>query len=204
MKKLKFLHIGCGPKRKEQTTSVFNSDDWEEVTFDIDAQCSPDILGSMTDLSMINDNTFDAVYSSHNIEHLFIHEAVIAVKEFFRVLKSSGFMMIVCPDLISTCKAIIDKGPLEPLYHLNNNNGYVSGVDILYGWRPSIEDGNHFMAHKCGFSEQSLIALFQQSGFKKIISTARSSHFDINLLAYKDDKIENEDIKSLFLRHLKI
>ncbi len=75
MDKLKFLHIGCGPKRKESTTKVFNSDSWEEVTLDIDEGVNPDIIGTMTDLSMIEDSSFDAIYSSHNIEHLFLHDA---------------------------------------------------------------------------------------------------------------------------------
>ena len=113
MEKLKFLHVGCGPKRKESTTNVFNSDEWEEITLDIDPNCNPNIIGSMTDLSMIEDNSFDAVYSSHNIEHLFVHEAVLAVKEFFRVIKDTGYVMIVCPDIISTCEAILEKGSIS-------------------------------------------------------------------------------------------
>ena len=32
-----FLHVGCGPKRKDQTTRGFNSPDWQEIRFDIDA-----------------------------------------------------------------------------------------------------------------------------------------------------------------------
>ena len=31
-----FLHIGCGPKRKPQTTRGFNTDAWTELRFDID------------------------------------------------------------------------------------------------------------------------------------------------------------------------
>ena len=32
----KFLHIGCGPLYKDNTTPAFNSDEWEEVRLDID------------------------------------------------------------------------------------------------------------------------------------------------------------------------
>ncbi|NBO46834.1 MAG: SAM-dependent methyltransferase, partial [Actinobacteria bacterium] len=28
---MKLLHIGCGPKRKAQTTSGFNTDAWSEI-----------------------------------------------------------------------------------------------------------------------------------------------------------------------------
>ena len=204
-----FLHVGCGPKRKDRTTKVFNSDNWKEVTFDIDPDCSPDIIGSMTDLSMIEDNAYDAVYSSHNIEHLFIHEAFTAAKEFFRVIKKSGYIMIVCPDLISTCEAILEKGPMEPLYYLTNTETgklderlFVAGIDILYGWRLPIQNGNHYMAHKSAYSEKTLTQLFLQAGFKKVVSVSRKENYDINLLAFKDDEIENEDAENLMKLHL--
>ena len=32
----RFLHVGCGQNSKENTTPVFNSDEWEEVRLDID------------------------------------------------------------------------------------------------------------------------------------------------------------------------
>lgn len=31
-----FLHIGCGPKHKDQTTAGFNTPDWTEIRLDID------------------------------------------------------------------------------------------------------------------------------------------------------------------------
>ena len=46
-----FLHIGCGPKRKAQTTRGFNTPDWTEIRLDIDPDVSPDIIGTMTDMS---------------------------------------------------------------------------------------------------------------------------------------------------------
>ena len=208
-KNFKFLHVGCGPKRKNKTTKIFSSEEWEEVTFDIDNTHSPDILGNMTDMSMIKDNTFDALYSSHNIEHLFMHEAVIAMKEFYRVINDSGYLMIVCPDITSTCEAIIEKGPLEPLYYLKNpetgkidKNPFVAGVDILHGWRAPIQDGNHFMAHKTSFSEKSLTQLCLHSGFKKVASVARKEFFDINLLAFKNEEIDNQQIEKLLINHI--
>jgi hypothetical protein len=31
-----FLHIGCGPKRKDKTTKAFNTPEWKELRIDID------------------------------------------------------------------------------------------------------------------------------------------------------------------------
>ena len=198
MGKLKFLHIGCGPKRKDQTTPVFNTHEWDEVTLDIDPNCNPDIIATMTDLSIVPDNSFDAIYSSHNIEHLYMHEALEAAKEFKRILKDTGYVMICCPDLNSVCEAVVEKGLMEPLYYLPNKNNvidksiWVSAIDILYGWRPPLQAGNTYMAHNSGFTENVLSQLFIESGFKKTFSTTRKKFFDIQLLAFKEDKINHE------------
>ena len=45
----KFLHVGCGQKRKEQTTKGFNSSEWEEIRFDIDENVNPDLIGTILD-----------------------------------------------------------------------------------------------------------------------------------------------------------
>jgi hypothetical protein len=65
-----FLHVGCGPKRKDRTTAGFDS--WNELPFDIDESVKPDLVGSMTDMSSVLTESVDAVFSSHhgNTEHL--------------------------------------------------------------------------------------------------------------------------------------
>ena len=71
-----FYMLVCGPLYKDNTTPAFNSDDWEEVRLDIDPAHNPDIVCSMTEMTSVDDNSFDAIYSSHNIEHIFPHEVV--------------------------------------------------------------------------------------------------------------------------------
>ena len=92
-----FLHVGCGPKRKDRTTAGFA--DWSELHFDIDESVQPDLVGTMTDMSSVSSESVDAVFSSHNIEHLYPHEVPVALSEFLRVLKPDGFAVITCPDL---------------------------------------------------------------------------------------------------------
>ncbi len=79
-----FLHVGCGPKHKNQTTRGFNTPDWTELRLDIDASVAPDIIGTMTDMSAVADASVDAIFSSHNIEHLYPHEVPVALAEFLR------------------------------------------------------------------------------------------------------------------------
>lgn len=84
----------------------FQSAQWRELRFDIDPAVAPDILGIMTDMSALGDASVDAIFSSHNIEHLYPHEVPVALKEFIRVLKPDGFAVMTCPDLLSTAEMI--------------------------------------------------------------------------------------------------
>ena len=43
-----FLHVGCGPKRKDQTTRGFNTPEWHELRLDIDQSVTPYIVGTIT------------------------------------------------------------------------------------------------------------------------------------------------------------
>ena len=90
-----FLHVGCGPKRKDQTTRGFNSTDWQELRLDIDQSVAPDIVGTMTDMSAVADASVDALFSSHNIEHLYMaHRCGFTQKVLSGTLQASGFAAV--------------------------------------------------------------------------------------------------------------
>ena len=197
MKKL--LHVGCGTLTKANTTPGFNTDAWQEVRFDIDPACAPDIIGTIVDMSGVADGSIDAVFSSHNIEHVYPHEAPRVVKEFFRVLADDGFAVVTCPDLQSVCEAVARDRLLEPLYQ--SPAGPIAPLDVLYGHRPSLAAGKHYMAHKCGFTYPVLANLFMAGGFKSVIGGRRPRAFDLWLLACKAQKTEAE-LKALALQHL--
>lgn len=198
-KKQKFLHVGCGPKRKAQTTPGFNTANWSEIRFDIDLAAQPDIVGSMTDMSEVVDGSVDALFSSHNIEHLFPHEVPTALSEFFRVLSVDGFAVITCPDLKSVAELVVEGKLTEPAY--TSPAGPIAPIDIIYGHRASIMNGNHYMAHKCGFTEEVLRASLKGAGFLSIASIARGSpHFDLWAVASKV-KLEQGSLRNLFMEY---
>ena len=170
-----FLHVGCGAKRKQQTTPAFNSNTWTELRLDIDKNVSPDIVGSMTEMSGVVDASVDAVFSSHNIEHLYPHEVPIALKEFLRVLKPDGFLVVTCPDLQSVCALIADDKLTEPAY--TSPAGPIAPLDILYGHRASLAQGNLYMAHCCGFTQRVLTGTLQASGFASVAAARRAEPF---------------------------
>jgi len=182
MKKL--LHVGCGSKYKNRTTAGFNTDQWQEIRFDISQDADPDIVGTMTDMSSIEDGFADALYSSHNIEHLYPHEVDVALREFLRVMKDDGFAVITCPDLQSVCKLVADDQLLEAAY--TSPAGPITPLDMLYGHRDSLKTGNLHMAHKCGFTRKVLVGALLSAGFKTVISRRRLHPFyDLFALATK-------------------
>lgn len=188
-----FLHVGCGPQNKTGLKG-FNSDEWREIRFDIDKNVHPDIEGTLTDMRLVESGSVDAIYSSHNIEHLFPHEVPIALKEFSRVLKDDGIVVITCPDLQSVCEAVVNDKLLEPLYV--SPAGPISPIDILYGHRGYIAQGNEYMAHKCGFTYSSLVRTFFEAGFSNCFGGRRPEAFDLWLVAFKH-QISEDEIKEI-------
>lgn len=179
-----FLHVGCGPKRKDRTTAGFNSPDWVEQRLDIDPSVSPDIVGTMTDMSQVPSGSMDAVFSSHNLEHLYLHEVRKAVAEFSRVLKPDGFVVLTCPDLQSVCALVAQDKLLDSLYV--SEAGPVAPLDILYGHRATLASGNLFMAHRSGFTQTTLRMTFENAGFAGTATMRRvHPHFDLFALACK-------------------
>jgi ubiquinone/menaquinone biosynthesis C-methylase UbiE len=170
-----FLHIGCGPKHKERTTRGFNTPDWRELRLDIDSAVKPDIIGTMTDISAVADGSVDAIFSSHNIEHLYPHEVPLALGEFMRVLKPDGFSVITCPDLQSVAALVAEDKLLDPAY--TSPAGAIAPLDILYGHRASMAAGNTYMSHRCGFTQKVLIGTLKAAGFAAVASIRRLHPF---------------------------
>lgn len=188
---MNFLHVGCGPKRKERTTRGFNTAAWSEIRLDIDPSVSPDVIGTMTDMASVSSGSVNAVFSSHNIEHLYPHEVPLALAEFMRVLTSDGFAVITCPDLQSVCALIAEDKLTEAAY--TSPAGPIAPLDILYGHRPAIARGNLYMAHRCGFTQTVLAATLKASGFASVASMRRSGpNFDLWALASKSARSEGE------------
>lgn len=176
-----FLHVGCGPKHQGQTP--FANKNWQEIRLDIDQSVQPDVVGTMTDMSAVVTESVDAVFSSHNIEHLYPHEVSIALAEFKRVLKPDGFALITCPDLQSVCSRVASDQLLEPAYI--SGMGPITPLDILYGHRASMQVGNLYMAHRCGFTKKALSGTLSESGFHSGV-LVRPHHFDLWSVAIKN------------------
>lgn len=195
----KFLHVGCGPHTKKNTTPEFRSDRWTEVRLDIDEAVGPDIVSSVLELDDIESNSFDSIFTSHNIEHVHAHEIPIMLSGFLRVLKPEGYLVVTCPNLMKAAQLIVQDKLTEPAYI--SPVGPITPLDILYGHDKAIEGGNEYMSHKTGFTPKTLGAALQKAGFNKVALTALENKFDMWAFATKSN-ISNSDLQEIVAAHL--
>jgi predicted SAM-dependent methyltransferase len=178
----RLLHIGCGPKTQANTHPAFHDPkQWAETRLDIDPNARPDIVASMTDMSMVESEQFDAIFSSHNLEHLYPHDVPTALAEFKRVLKPTGFALIIVPDLQRVGELVAADKLEDPAY--TSPSGPICPVDMLYGFRKSLAAGNLFMAHKMGFTRKTLAQHLLRAGFAAV--RAQRDGFDLFALGYR-------------------
>lgn len=160
------LHIGCGSPNPAKLHKTYQSDDWHEIRLDIDASAAPDIVADMLDMSMIPDNAVDAVWSSHNIEHLYPHTVPAALKEIFRVIKPEGHFLVTLPDIQTVATYVAHGGLEDPIY--DSPAGPICPIDIMYGLRSAMARGNLFMAHRTAFTAKTLADHLGHVGFSSV------------------------------------
>src|SRR5215468_464987 len=102
------LNVGCGYPLRQKLHPHFHGPEWREVRLDLDPAVQPDIVCSITDMSPVPAASMDAVWSSHNLEHLQRHEVPLALKEFLRVLKPRGLLLLTLPDLQQVARFVVE------------------------------------------------------------------------------------------------
>ena len=193
------LHVGCSYGNIQNTTDGFQDGNWKEIRLDIDPRVKPDVIGSLLDLSAVPNNSIDAIYSSHNIEHVYHHQIPIALSEFKRVLHPDGFVVLTCPDLQSICALVVDDKLEDSAYM--SEAGPITALDMIYGFSKDISQGNEFMSHKTGFTKTSLHKHFSNAHFKEIYCYRRPQHYDLWVLATKS-QWTNKKRKNTLKKHL--
>jgi len=188
------LNVGCGFSNISQIQG-FDNDDWKEIRLDIDSAVKPDVVGSSTDMSLIETASVDAVYSSYNLDHIYPHEVPIALKEFYRVLNEDGIAFVRCPDIQAVCELIAQDKLLEFLYE--SPIGPVYPIDVIYGNRWQIKNGNEYMAKKVGFTYSALNASFAEAGFKvRYGGRMPANGGELALVAFKQE-LPEEQVKQI-------
>jgi predicted SAM-dependent methyltransferase len=160
------LNVGCGYPLRQKLHRHFYGPEWREVRLDLDPAVQPDIVCSITDMGPVSANTIDAVWSSHNLEHLQRHEVPLALGEFIRVLKPRGLLLLTLPDLQQVAQLVVDD-KLEDLAY-QSPSGPVTPLDMIFGHTASLARGNRYMAHRTGFTARTLHQALVEAGFVEV------------------------------------
>lgn len=140
------LHLGCGIQKWSGWINIDG--------FDGGGVNSPDITGSIVDLPDFKDGSVDEIALIHVFEHLHTWKVAKAMKEWFRILKKGGKLIIEVPCLNKILKHFQD----------GNKDPYMTFFG-LYGEQSGEEPE---MNHKWCYSEKQLVGLFNETGFTNI------------------------------------
>jgi SAM-dependent methyltransferase len=176
-----FVNAGCGPLGGGRLPAMFNG--WQQLRVDLDPSVQPDLVASVTDLSAIADNSADAVWSAHCIEHLYAHDVGRALCEFYRILVDDGFACIIVPDLQAIANFIATDKLHEPIY--TSAAGPVTAHDMVYGFGVAIAQGQVGMAHRCGFTPTLMVQRLQEVPFEEIVVRRRASALELAAVVQK-------------------
>lgn len=139
------LHIGG----KQRTPG------WEVL----DALPAPhvDHVRNATDLSIFSDDLFDQIYASHVVEHFdYQGELVATLREWLRVLKPGGSVLISVPDLDVLARMFADRSFLDAPERFQI-------MRMMFGGHL-----NPFDYHVVGLNEEFLGGFLQGAGFTNI------------------------------------
>ncbi len=147
------LNLGCGDKILDGFINV----DVVEAR----AGKKPDVICDLHDLSSFEDNYADEILAVHVIEHFWQWEVVDILKEWTRVLKPGGKMILECPNLLSAAEEFL-KNPEEAA--LGGPTGQRS-MWVFYG-DPAWKDP--LMIHRWGYTPRSLATVMHKAGLKNL------------------------------------
>lgn len=183
------LYVGPGHRSNGAKLPVaFQGTDWKELRLDIDPTNEPDIVGSMLDMAAVANESVDAIYSAHNIEHVYAHEVPQVLSEFLRVLKPDGFLIVTCPDLQSVCQLVAEDKLGDAAYQ--SPAGPITPLDILYGQGAALAAGHQYLAHKTGFTLKTLTQALHTAGFAMSAGKRRLKGLDLWVVASKGPMAE--------------
>lgn len=195
------LHVGCGHRSPARLHRIFRTPAWRELRLDIDPDVKPDIVASIVDLGNVETGSCDAIWCSHNLEHLCEHEVAKALCEFRRVLAPDGFALIRSPDVGAVAEIILTHGLDHIVYRAPA--GPITAVDMLYGHSASIAKGNAYMRHGTGFTSERLGRVLREAGFP-LTCTGRTADFTVWAAAFMPKANSQRVLRALQRTGLKL
>lgn len=146
-------HLGCGKR------------DFGKEWFHVDEADFPHIKSNDVMLRNTDDNHAEIIYASHLIEYFDRLEVLILLKQWHKVLKPGGELVVSVPNF-----AVISNLYESRQYEIEQFLG------LLYG---RMEVGNKLIYHKTVYDFRSLCRVLAESGF-------------VNISEIKKDGVETE------------
>ena len=147
------LNLGCGDKILPGYVNV--------DVVQSRAGARPDIVCDLHDLSPLADNSADEVLSVHVVEHFWRWEIRDVLREWVRVLKPGGRMIIECPNIESACRTFLEN---PGQFSREDKNGQRT-MWVFYG-DPAWKDP--LMIHRWGYTPESLRELLGEVGLAEV------------------------------------
>ncbi len=160
------LHIGWCSALPERLHAAFRQPGWKVIRMDVNAALNPDIAGVFTDIKPVQSASIDAVWCPHLLHRFFLHDVLTGLRECFRVLKEGGRLITSVPDAQLAATYLANNKPFETVY--DSPAGPVTAIDMLYGFVPALREGKTFLAHRTGFTAESLGLAMRETGFTNI------------------------------------
>ena len=143
------LNLGCGDKILDGYVNV-------DVAPSRGGR-APDVLCDLHDLSTFSDGSADEILSVHVVEHFWRWEVENILREWLRVLKPGGRMVLECPNLASACEEFLR----DPEAGSSPGKAGQKTMWVFYG-DPSWQDP--LMVHRWGYTPASLCRLMETVG----------------------------------------
>jgi len=118
----------------------------------------------------LNNGTVAQIVAYDVIEHIGLNDIIPMLKEWHRVLKNNGEVIILTPDMASVCEAFLknpeDDWSYAPIYGNQDGEGQF---------------------HKCGFTPKRLFKMLGYAGFRSV-ATAYFAQGGVNHIYCKATK----------------
>lgn len=139
---------------------------------------NPDVVADCRSMPELADESADAVYCGHVLEHVPETDLHLVLAELRRILKPDGDLIVAVPDLKEAARWIADGRACETMYHTRSGE-FIRPLDLIYG-AAYMAKGHSLMFHRTGFTSETLLWWLVQAGFDGEMASTTD---DFSLLA---------------------